>query len=176
MADGMPRRVAMISVHTSPLAVPGSGDAGGMNVYLAQVSRQLAAMGVHVDIFTRRGAPEIPDRQVLADGVQVHNIGGQNLISASKDDLVELLPDFTDGVLQRVDQMAQPRYDAVHAHYWLSGPVAQELAAQWDVPVVASMHTLGAVKNLAHQQPLEPPVRLRVEERLAHEADLLIVN
>jgi len=176
MPHERPARIAMISVHTSPLASPGAGDAGGMNVYLSEVSRQLAAAGTEVDIFTRRSSAELADRQSLAAGVQVHSIGGGEIASKGKNDLVGVLQEFAVGVLERAAEIPELRYDAVHAHYWLSGPVAQAVAPIWNVPIIASMHTLAAAKNLARQQPPEPAHRLRIEQQLVEAADVLVAN
>ena len=176
MSQEQPRRIAMISVHTSPLASPGVGDAGGMNVYLAQVARELAAAGTEVDIYTRRNPANATDVQQLATGVQVHNIGGGDMPSAGKNELFQLLPQFVEAMLERAAEKPQRRYDAVHAHYWLSGPVAQAVASVWRVPIIASMHTLGATKNLAREQSSESVNRLRVEQQLVQAADVLIAN
>ncbi len=167
------RRVAMISMHTSPLAPPGSGDAGGLNVYVDAVARELSRTGVEVDVFTR--APQAP-RMVVADGYRVFNLGPASRAQPAKERLAAQVPGFALDVLRAAGRL-EP-FDAVHTHYWLSGEAGRAASAHWGVPWVHSMHTLGRVKNAqrgAHEAP-EPAARIVGEERIVRGAHALIAN
>lgn len=172
------RRIATISVHTSPLHQPGSGDAGGMNVYIAQVARRLAAAGVEVDIFTRATSSELPPVVELAPGVKVRHIAAGPYDGLSKEDLPSQLCAFTHGVL-RVEARHRPGwYDLIHSHYWLSGQVGWLARDRWGVPLVHTAHTLAKVKNerIAAGDRPEPYTRVVGEEQVAAEADVLVAN
>ena len=116
-------RVAMISVHTSPLAQPGTGDAGGLNVYVAETARELARRGIDVEIFTRATTATDPEVVELAPGVRVENVLAGPFEGLGKNDLPGQLCAFAAGVMRA--QAARPEgwYDLVHSHYWLSGQV-----------------------------------------------------
>jgi D-inositol-3-phosphate glycosyltransferase len=173
-----PRRVATISVHTSPLEQPGTGDAGGMNVYVVEVARRLAARGVEVDIFTRAVSRDLPPVAELAPGVLVRHLAAGPFEDLDKADLPGQLCHFTFEVLRAEAACAPGRYDLVHGHYWLSGQVGAVAKERWGVPFVQSMHTLGAVKNaaLARGDAAEPAIRLRGETEVVAAADRLVAN
>jgi D-inositol-3-phosphate glycosyltransferase len=175
---GAPRRIATISVHTSPLDQPGTGDAGGLNVYVVEVARQLARRGIEVEIFTRAVCPDIPDEVELAPGVLVRHVVAGPFEELDKNSLPGQICPFTFGVLRTEAEFAPGRYDLVHAHYWLSGQVGAVAAERWGVPLVQSMHTLGKVKNLAlaSGDRAEPAVRIRGETEVAAAADRLVAN
>jgi D-inositol-3-phosphate glycosyltransferase len=175
---GAPRRIATISVHTSPLDQPGTGDAGGLNVYVVEVSRQLARRGVEVEIFTRAVCRDTPATVELAPGVLVRNVVAGPFEELDKHALPAQICPFTFGVLRTEAAYAPGRYDLVHAHYWLSGQVGAVAAERWGVPLVQSMHTLGKVKNLALASGdcAEPAVRIRGEEEVVAAADRLVAN
>jgi len=175
---GTPRRIATISVHTSPLDQPGTGDAGGLNVYVVEVARQLASRGVDVEIFTRAVCPDTPDEVELAPGVLVRNVVAGPFEELDKNSLPGQICPFTFGVLRTEAEFAPGRYDLVHAHYWLSGQVGAVAAERWGVPLVQSMHTLGKVKNLALASGdcAEPAVRIRGEGEVVAAADRLVAN
>lgn len=178
MPVGAPRRIAAISLHTSPLAQPGDGDAGGMNVYIDQVARRLAERGVEVDIFTRATSSELPPVVELAPGVVVRHIAAGPFEGLDKDELPGQLCSFTAGVL-RVEARREPgHYDLVHSHYWLSGQVGYLVRDRWGVPLVHSPHTLAKVKNaaMAAGDAPEPRGRLIGEEQVVAEADRLVAN
>src|SRR5436190_3730575 len=139
--SGTPRRVATLSVHTSPLDQPGGGDAGGMNVWVAEVSKRLALLGIEVEIFTRATSSDLPPIVELAPGVNVRHITAGPYEGLDKNDLPAQLCAFTNGVL-RVEAMHERGYfDLVHSHYWLSGQVGWVAQERWGVPLVHSMHT-----------------------------------
>ncbi len=178
MPRRFPRRVATISVHTSPLEQPGTGDAGGMNVYVVEVARRLAARGVEVDIFTRAVSRDLPPVAELAPGVLVRHLAAGPFEDLDKADLPGQLCHFTFEVLRAEAACAPGRYDLVHGHYWLSGQVGAVAKERWGVPFVQSMHTLGAVKNaaLARGDAAEPAIRLRGETEVVAAADRLVAN
>ncbi|VEG51574.1 group 1 glycosyl transferase [Mycolicibacterium aurum] len=170
--------MAVLSVHTSPLAQPGTGDAGGMNVYVLQTSLELARRGVEVEIFTR--ATSSADQPVLpvAPGVVVRNVVAGPFEGLDKNDLPTQLCAFTAGVLRAEATHEPGYYDIVHSHYWLSGQVGWLAADRWAVPLVHTAHTLAAVKNssLAAGDSPEPPMRSIGEQQVVDAADRLIVN
>jgi len=173
-----PRRVAVLAVHTSPLAQPGIGDAGGMNVYVLQSALHLARRGVEVEIFTRATASTDPPIVRVAPGVLVRNVVAGPFEGLDKYDLPTQLCAFAAGVL-RAEAVHEPGYyDVVHSHYWLSGQVGWLARDRWSVPLVHTAHTLAAVKNaaLAEGDTPEPPLRTVGEQQVVDEADRLIAN
>ena len=175
---GTPRRVATLSVHTSPLDQPGAGDAGGMNVYIVEVSRRLAARGIAVDIFTRATSSDLPPVVEMAPGVTVRHVAAGPFEGLGKNDLPSQLCAFTAGVLRAEARHEPGYYDVVHSHYWLSGQVGWLARDRWGVPLVHSAHTLARVKNaaLAEGDEPEPVVRVIGEDQVVAEADRLISN
>jgi D-inositol-3-phosphate glycosyltransferase len=173
-----PRRIATVSVHTSPLEQPGTGDAGGLNVYVVEVARRLAARGVEVDIFTRAVSRDLPPVAELAPGVLVRHLAAGPFEDLDKADLPGQLCHFTFEMLRAEAAYAPGRYDLVHGHYWLSGQVGAVAKERWGVPFVQSMHTLGRVKNaaLAACDAAEPAIRLRGEAEVIASADRLVAN
>ena len=165
-------------MHTSPLDQPGTGDAGGLNVYVVEVARQLARRGIEVEIFTRAVCRDTPPVVELAPGVLVRNIVAGPFEELDKNSLPGQICPFTFGVLRTEADFAPGRYDLVHAHYWLSGQVGAVAAERWGVPLVQSMHTLGKVKNLALASGdcAEPAVRIRGEREVVAAADRLVAN
>jgi D-inositol-3-phosphate glycosyltransferase len=172
------RRIATISVHTSPLDQPGTGDAGGLNVYVVEVSKRLAGLGVEVEIFTRAVSRDTPPVTELAPGVLVRHVIAGPFEELDKGDLSAELCNFTFGVLRTEAEYEPGRYDLVHAHYWLSGQVGAVAKERWGVPLVQSMHTLSKVKNgaLASGDTPEPQIRIRGETEVVAAADRLVAN
>ncbi|GAA4858936.1 D-inositol-3-phosphate glycosyltransferase [Saccharopolyspora cebuensis] len=173
-----PRRAAVFSLHTSPLEQPGTGDAGGMNVYIAQTARRLAAFGTEVEIFTRSTSSDIPPVVELAPGVLVRNVVAGPFEGLDKHELPSQLCAFAAGAL-RVEARHEPGYyDVVHSHYWLSGQVGWLARERWGVPLVHTAHTLAKVKNAALAEGDEPEPRSRVlgEEQVVAQADRLVAN
>src|SRR6202046_4808559 len=173
-----PRRIATISVHTSPLEQPGTGDAGGLNVYVVEVAKRLAARGVEVDIFTRAVSRDLPPVAEFAPGVLVRHITAGPFEDLDKAALPGQLCEFTFEVLREEAMHAPGRYDLVHGHYWLSGQVGAVAKERWGVPLVQSMHTLGKVKNaaLAAGDAAEPDLRIRGEAEVIATANRLGAN
>jgi D-inositol-3-phosphate glycosyltransferase len=173
-----PRRIATISLHTSPLDQPGTGDAGGLNVYVVEVAKRLADRGVEVEIFTRAVCPDTPPVVELAPGVLVRTVVAGPFEELDKNALPGQICAFTFEVLRTEASFAPGRYDLLHAHYWLSGQVGAVAAERWGVPLVQSMHTLGKVKNLALAAGdcAEPAARIRGEGEVVAAADRLVAN
>jgi D-inositol-3-phosphate glycosyltransferase len=167
-----------VSLHTSPLDQPGTGDAGGLNVYVVEVSKRLAERGIEVEIFTRAVCRDTPPTAELAPGVLVRNVVAGPFEELDKNALPGQICEFTFGVLRTEAAFAPGRYDLLHAHYWLSGQVAARAAERWGVPLVQSMHTLGKVKNLALAAGdcAEPAARIRGEREVVAAADRLVAN
>ncbi|MFF5143339.1 D-inositol-3-phosphate glycosyltransferase [Streptomyces sp. NPDC013157] len=173
-----PRRVAMLSVHTSPLHQPGTGDAGGMNVYIVELAQRLAAIDIDVEIFTRATSGGLPPTVELAPGVLVRHIDAGPYEGLAKEDLPAQLCAFTHGVMQAWAGHRPGHYDLVHSHYWLSGHVGWLAAQRWGVPLVHAMHTMAKVKNanLADGDTPEPAARVIGETQIVAAADRLIAN
>ena len=171
-------RLAMVSLHTSPLDQPGTGDAGGMNVYVVELARRLAERGIEVDVFTRATSSALPPVVSLADGVHVRHIHAGPFEGLTKHELPAQLCVFAREVLRA--EAAQPvgHYDVVHSHYWLSGQVGALARDRWGVPLVHTMHTMAKVKNaaLAAGDTPEPAARVIGEQQVVEAADVLIAN
>jgi D-inositol-3-phosphate glycosyltransferase len=173
-----PHRIATLSVHTSPLEQPGTGDAGGMNVYIVEVSKRLARLGVEVEIFTRATGSSLPPIVEMAPGVTVRHITAGPFEGLSKEDLPSQLCAFTNGVLRTEAAYPPGYYDLVHSHYWMSGQVGWLARERWGVPLVHTAHTLAKVKNrlIAAGDRPEPKARVIGEEQVIAEADRLVAN
>ncbi|AKK04657.1 D-inositol-3-phosphate glycosyltransferase [Corynebacterium mustelae] len=170
-------RVAMISMHTSPLEQPGIGDAGGMNVYILNVATHLAKQGIEVDIFTRATRPSQGTVVEVAPNLKVINIVAGPYEGLAKEELATQLAAFAGGVIQFV-KCNQLEYDLIHSHYWLSGQIGWLLRDIWEIPLVHTAHTLAAVKN-HHRAPTdtaESEARRICEQQLVDNADVLVVN
>ncbi len=170
-------RIAMISMHTSPLEQPGSGDAGGMNVYVLNTATHLARQGVEVDIFTRATRPSQGEVVQVEDNLRVINVVAGPYEGLEKEALPTQLAAFANGIVLYV-KCNYLDYDLIHSHYWLSGQVGWLLRDLWEVPLVHTAHTLAAVKNTyrsAEDSP-ESEARRICEQQLVDNADLLIVN
>jgi D-inositol-3-phosphate glycosyltransferase len=173
--NGAPPRVAVVSLHTSPLDQPGTGDSGGMNVFIRAAAERLGAAGVAVDVFTRCRGGDLPEVEDLGGGSRLIRVKAGPCAPVPKEELPEHLSEFLGGVLRRGELEGRP-YDLVHSHYWLSGWVGRTAKEIWRVPLVASFHTLGKVKNysLAFGEPPEPGARLAGEERVIADADRIV--
>lgn len=170
-------RIAMISMHTSPLEQPGIGDAGGMNVYIKNTALELAKLGVEIDIFTRATRPLQGEIVHVAPNLRVINCVAGPYEGLPKEELPTQLAAFTGSVLA-FSREQEITYDLIHSHYWLSGQVGWLLRDLWRIPWVHTAHTLAAVKNnmLAAGDSPEPESRRICEQQIVDNADLLIVN
>ncbi|MEV0461896.1 D-inositol-3-phosphate glycosyltransferase [Nocardia tengchongensis] len=176
--DLRPNRIAVLSVHTSPLAQPGTGDAGGMNVYVLQTAVELARRGTEVEIFTRATSSNDEPVVEAAPGVLVRNVVAGPFEGLDKFDLPTQLCPFAAEVLRTEARNLPGHYDLIHSHYWLSGQVGWLARDRWRVPMVHTAHTLAAVKNafLAEGDCPEPAVREIGEKQIVAEADRLVAN
>lgn len=174
----LPRRVAVLSIHTSPLDQPGTGDAGGMNVYVVETARRLAESGVEVEIFTRATSSALPTVIEMAPGVTVRHVTAGPFEGLLKHDLPGQLCAVTAGVMRAEAARPEGWFDLIHSHYWLSGQVGWLAKERWNVPLVHSMHTMAKVKNrdLAAGDSPEPAMRVIGEEQVVSAADRLVAN
>jgi D-inositol-3-phosphate glycosyltransferase len=172
------RRVALLSLHTSPMEQPGSGDAGGMNVYIRELASALAEAGVEVEIFTRSTSAKQPAVEHPDPGVCVHNVFAGPQRKIPKEELPALLHSMVAEIDQIRRRQPHGRYDLIHSHYWVSGIAGLELAELWDVPLVHTMHTMAKVKNLLLQSGEQPEPRRREdgEHRIVEGATRLVAN
>lgn len=174
-------RVAVVSMHTCPLDQPGTGDSGGMNVYVRAVAKRLAETGVRVDVFTRAAGPEQHVVE-LDPGVRVVHLEAGPDAPVDKEELMKYLCAFLCSLLRfEVEEGLRTgdtacAYDVIHTHYWLSGWVGRLARERWGIPHVHSFHTLGRVKNrsLAAGEDPEPASRIAGEERIVHTADCIL--
>jgi D-inositol-3-phosphate glycosyltransferase len=167
-------RIATLMVHTSPLDQPGIGDAGGMNIYVLESAQRMAAMGVSVDIFTRRTDAAQADIVEISPGVRVRHFDcGHGTLTK------EQLPIHISGLSQEFSRiMRTENYDVIHSHYWLSGKVAMPTAKELGIPLIHTMHTMARVKNLnlAEGETPEPMIRVQGETQVVAAANALIAN
>ena len=169
--------IAMLSVHTCPLAALGGKETGGMNVYVRQTARELGRMGLHVDVFTRSQNATIPRVVELGPGARVIHLPAGPEAPMPREALHRHLDEFTAGV-EGFARQYDIRYDLIHAHYWLSGVAGLSLRERWGTPLVQMFHTLGRLKNAVAQSPgeLEPSLRIEEEARIVAQADRLVAG
>jgi D-inositol-3-phosphate glycosyltransferase len=173
-----PKRIAMLSVHTCPLAMLGGKKSGGMNVYVRDLSRELARRGTQVDVFTRSQDSYIP---MISHGV---GYGARVIhVEAGPEEPIPLneIYWYEDEFAEAVEKFAEKEgitYDLIHSHYWLSGLVAGRLKKRWNnIPVVHMFHTLGRMKNrvATSNRELAPLERIEGEQEVINLADRIIV-
>ncbi len=170
----MVRRLAVLSLHTSPLAQPGAGDSGGMNVYVRELVSALAQAGVTSDVYTRRWAPDLPDVVDVEPGFRVVHVPA-GPVDLPKEALPEVVDEFAEGVLDRL--VTAPDLDgveALHANYWLSGVAGHRLKHELDLPLVSTFHTLARVK--AETGDREPQRRIDAEAEVIGCSDVILAN
>lgn len=169
-------RIATLMVHSSPLDQPGVGDAGGMNIYVAENAKRMAAMGVSVDIFTRRNHPDLPDIVEFAPGVTVRHLDAGPVEGVTKEDL----PNYIDELSSEFKRALQGKtaYDVIHSHYWISGKVGIAASKKMNIPLIHTMHTMAKVKNLnlAEDESPEPELRVIGETEVVAASSALIAN
>jgi len=160
-------------MHTSPLAPLGTGDAGGMNLVVRELATALAATGIEVELLTR--AEGEPRARSVAPGVTLFELEAGPRSPVPKAELPALADEFGEQVALLAGRDS-PRYDVIHAHYWLSGLATLPVAIELGIPLVASFHTLAAMKNrhLPPGVPPEPEARLHAERFLATQADAVV--
>ena len=172
----MQRRVAMLMVHTCPLEQAGIGDAGGMNIYVAESAARMAAQGVEVDIFTRRDHLDLPEVVELSPGVNVHHLDAGHDLHWTKEQVPAHFNELTAEFKKALS--SERNYDLIHSHYWLSGKVAMPVAKELKLPLVHTMHTMARVKNLnlAEGERPEPMIRVQGETQIVAAASALTAN
>ena len=166
----------MLSYHTCPLATLGGKDTGGMNVYVAELTRQLGRDGIHVDVFTRSQDEHVPHViHCLGYGNRVVHVPAGPEVPLPKSELATHIPTFVDGI-KRFAQEKGIHYDLIHSHYWMSGVAAEMLKEAWKVPVLQMFHTLGLMKNRIAQSPeeVEGDYRINGERRVMQIADRIV--
>lgn len=163
-------RIAMLSLHTSPMQQPGAGDAGGMNVYIQNLSFALGALGHEVHMITRSAGPST--HVEVTSGVWMHQVQVAADQQLSKDQLAQLIDEAAEAIN---DHLAGTTIDLIHAHYWISGMVGLRLAERWNKPLVLSMHTSAAAKEFESGIP-EPAHRKDAETELLAQAARIIAN
>ncbi|GAB4524482.1 MAG: glycosyltransferase [Anaerolineae bacterium] len=170
------KRIAMLSVHTSPIAAIGGKKVGGMNVYVRELAQEFARRGIGVDIFTRRSGPEQPDiDRSLGENVRVIHLLAGPPQPLDPDDVYGHLSQFTAGLIAFATRQGIG-YDLIYSHYWLSGWVANKLKEVWGTPFIQMFHTLGHMKYRivpGSVAPLSTP-RIRVETEIVRWADRIV--
>jgi D-inositol-3-phosphate glycosyltransferase len=170
------KRVAMLSVHTCPLAMLGGKETGGMNVYVRDLSRELVRRGIAVDVFTRSQNSHLPHvmHRLGPLGRVIHIPTGPE-VPYDKNKVFDYLPEFVDNV-KRFACTENVQYDVIHSHYWLSGWAARELREAWGAPIVQMFHTLGKMKDAVASDPSqrETARRIEVETEIVQFADRLV--
>jgi D-inositol-3-phosphate glycosyltransferase len=168
-------RLAVLSVHTCPLATLGGKETGGMNVYVRDLSRELGRRGFYVDVFTRSQNPNMPQVGDLGPNARVIHLKAGPEAPYDKNLVYSHLPEFTDNVREFAAR-ENIKYDLIHSHYWLSGVVARQLRTEWSTPVLQMFHTLGKLKNQVarSREQRETPHRVEAEHQIMSFADRLI--
>ncbi|HUY66648.1 MAG TPA: glycosyltransferase [Acidimicrobiales bacterium] len=179
------RRLAVLSLHTSPLAQPGTGDGGGMNVYVRELSAALARAGVACDVFTRAWADDLPTTVSIEPGFRVHHVSAGPPTPIAKEMLPRVVEEFADGVLKRMNTAEgfgadeDLPFDAVHANYWLSGMAGHTIKHQMNLPLVSTFHTLDRVKAEASPEEVEadaPHHRAEAESAIIRCSDTVLAS
>jgi len=166
------RRLAVLSFHTSPLTQPGTGDGGGMNVYVRELSSALAGAGVECEVFTRSWRRGLEPVIEVEPGFRVHHVPGGPEASVAKEDLSQHVGEFTSGVLDRIDECGPA--DAIHANYWLSGVAGHTVKHRLELPLVSTFHTLARVK--AEEAAEEHDRRARAEAEVIGCSDAILAS
>ena len=165
-------------LHTSPLEQAGVGDAGGMNVYVVESAKRIAASGVDVDIFTRANRSGLPEVVEIADGVNVRHLEAGPYDGISKDELPSQICALMSSFMHQEARLPMGHYDVLHSHYWISGQLGWLISERLGIPLVHTMHTMAKVKNLslAEGEKPEPQVRAIGEEQVVGASAALIAN
>ena len=169
------RSLAVLSLHTSPLAQPGTGDGGGMNVYVRALTSALARAGVECDVYTRADRPGLPAVVNVEPGLRVHHLLAGPPEAVPKADLPSLIPAFTEAVLASQTVAARPA-DAVHANYWLSGVVGHAVKHELGLPLLSTFHTLARVKADAGLWEGEAELRAEAEAGVIGCSDAVLAS
>lgn len=169
------KKIALLSIHSCPLAALGGKETGGMNVYIREMSREMSHLGFHVDVFTRSQNPHITRMVPFARNARVVHLKAGPEEPLSKNDLLPYLPQFKREVIRFAEEQGIS-YDLIHSHYWLSGWVGGELKRHWSIPLIHMFHTLGILKNSLNRRraEMESEDRLIIERKIMDLADAVI--
>ncbi len=167
-------KIAMISLHSCPLAKLGERQAGGMNVYVRELSRELGRRGMEVDVFTRLTDPSLPQVVQFADNARVIHLPAGEVKHIAKDAIADHVPEFVCRVVRFADENFI-KYKFLHSHYWLSGWAGVHLARRWQIPHLTMFHTLARVKNQAQLSVPESEKRALIEAKVMESADAIVV-
>jgi D-inositol-3-phosphate glycosyltransferase len=178
MKSAKASKIATLMVHTSPLDQAGTGDAGGMNVYVVETAKKMAQAGVLVDIFTRANHPNLPDTVEIAEGVNVKHLVAGPFEGLSKEELPSQLGALTSAFMNYQKQLPKDYYSLLHSHYWISGQLGWVVSEATGIPLIHTMHTTAKVKNLnlAQGEQPEPHTRAIGEEQVVKASTALIAN
>jgi D-inositol-3-phosphate glycosyltransferase len=168
-------RIAILSVHSSPLGQPGVGDTGGMSIYIRELTRELVRQGHFVDIYTRCQDPVTPEIIPLACHARQIHIQAGEPVDLDKLLIYAHVPDFACKV-ENFRKQHDLKYDVIYSNYWISGMAGRYLTAWWQVPHLIMFHTLGAIKNSIGIGEDESDLRIAAEGQLAQECDLVIAS
>jgi D-inositol-3-phosphate glycosyltransferase len=163
-------RLAVISLHSSPLVQPGVGDSGGMNVYVRELAASLAQSGVDTTVYVRRWDEGLPEEVSVEPGFRVVHVDA-GPCGLAKEDLPDVVDTFTDGLLGHLERRP---VDVVHANYWLSGVAGHRAKHELDLPLVTTFHTLARVK--AETGDREPGLRIKAEAEVIGCSDVILAN
>jgi len=178
MKSARASKIATLMVHSSPLDQAGTGDAGGMNVYVVETAKKMAQAGVSVDIFTRANHPNLPDTVEIAEGVNVKHLVAGPFEGLSKEELPSQLGALTSAFMNYQKQLPKDYYSLLHSHYWISGQLGWVVSEATGIPLIHTMHTTAKVKNLnlAQGEQPEPHTRAIGEEQVVKASAGLIAN
>jgi D-inositol-3-phosphate glycosyltransferase len=167
--------IAMISIHSCPLAVLGGRDTGGMNVYVRELARELAKRGHSIDIYTKAHQPEHGPAINLGQNVRIIHLDtgvDEDMPKIAIYDYIQRLS----GVAENFRTYNHLQYDFIHSHYWLSGLIGKELQTLWHIPHAVMFHTLGAIKNGLGIGDSEPELRIESEKEVINGCDRIIAS
>jgi D-inositol-3-phosphate glycosyltransferase len=172
------RRIASLMLHTSPLEQAGTGDAGGMNVYVVESAKRIAASGVDVDIYTRANRSGLPERVEIGEGVTVRHLEAGPYDGITKDELPSQICALMSSFMHQEARLPMGYYDVLHSHYWISGQLGWLVSERLGIPLVHTMHTMAKVKNLslAEGEKPEPKTRAIGEEQVVGASAALVAN
>ncbi|HET9071442.1 MAG TPA: glycosyltransferase [Acidimicrobiales bacterium] len=175
------RDLVILSMHTSPRAQPGTGDGGGMNVYVRELAAALARSGVRCEVFTRADSPDCAAVVPIEPGFRVHHVPAGPLAPVAKEALPGLVGEWADGVGDRLRTLDEQGFhpEAIHANYWLSGVAGHRLKHELDVPLVSTFHTLDRVKAEASPEEIrsaEPARRAQAEAEIVGCSDVILAS
>jgi len=178
MSANKKSKIATLMVHSSPLDQAGIGDAGGMNVYVVESAKKMAAAGVNVDIFTRTNHSNLPETVEIADGVNVKHLVAGPFEGLSKEELPSQLGALTSSFMNYQKKLPNDYYSLLHSHYWISGQLGWMVSERTGIPLIHTMHTTAKVKNLnlADDEKPEPQTRAIGEEQVVKASTGLIAN